>query len=98
MWPQLWAVWPEHRRIRSKPDEKGPDGPLLLARTGRAAYPCGLCHRPIKGPIIVTNRLAIILTLLILVALATDLTLGLGGSRFLARRFLDLVDWGVFWR
>ncbi|MFN3294627.1 MAG: hypothetical protein ACK4S2_05625 [Gemmobacter sp.] len=45
-----------------------------------------------------TDRLAIILGLLILGGLVLDLTFGLGIALFLARRFADLVEWAAFWR
>lgn len=45
-----------------------------------------------------TNRLAIILLALILGALAVDQGLGLGGTRFMARRLIDLIEWLAFWR
>ncbi|SIS79190.1 hypothetical protein SAMN05421774_102289 [Gemmobacter megaterium] len=45
-----------------------------------------------------TNTLAIILAGLVLAGLGLDYLLGTGAGLFLARRFLDLVDWMVFWR
>ena len=45
----------------------------------------------------VTNTLAIILAGLVLAGLGLDYLLGTGAGLFLARRFLDLVDWMVFW-
>lgn len=45
-----------------------------------------------------TNRLAIILVLLILGGLMLDVTFGWGLGLFLARRFADLVEWMAFWR
>jgi hypothetical protein len=45
-----------------------------------------------------TNRIAIGLFFLVLVAVAVDLALGLGGSLFLARKFLGLIEWIAFWR
>lgn len=45
-----------------------------------------------------TNTLAIILVGLLVAGLVMDQMLGTGVALFLARRFLDLVDWMVFWR
>ena len=45
-----------------------------------------------------TNTLAIILVALILIGMGIDYMMGTGATLFLARRFLDLVDWAVFWR
>lgn len=45
-----------------------------------------------------TNRLAIILGVLIVIGLALDAFAGWGFGLFLARRFLDLVEWMIFWR
>lgn len=45
-----------------------------------------------------TNRLAAILAGLIVAGLILDQLLGSGLALFLARRFLDLVEWMVFWR
>ena len=45
-----------------------------------------------------TNRLAVVLVLLILGGMTLDLTFGWGGTVFLARRFADLVEWLAFWR
>ena len=45
-----------------------------------------------------TNTLAVVLAGLILVALVLDYALGTGAALFLARRFLDLVEWMAFWR
>lgn len=59
---------------------------------------CNAAGRGI-GPGRVTNRLAVILVVLILAALAGDLLLGEGEiSWFLARRFVDLIEWASFWR
>jgi hypothetical protein len=46
----------------------------------------------------VTNRIAIALLILLLVLIGADLAFGLGGSLFLARRFLVLLDWLAVWR
>ena len=46
----------------------------------------------------VTNTFAIVFGLVIVAAIAIDLAFGLGGSLFLARRFVDLVRWVAFWR
>ncbi|MDJ0640691.1 MAG: hypothetical protein QNJ20_17855 [Paracoccaceae bacterium] len=45
-----------------------------------------------------TNRIALILGLVILVLLALDYALGLGIALFLARRFLDLISLLAVWR
>jgi hypothetical protein len=45
----------------------------------------------------VTNRIAISLAVLLAALVAADLLLGLGGTLFLARRFLGLLDWLSFW-
>lgn len=45
-----------------------------------------------------TNTVAFSLAGLVLIALAIDLILGLGGSLFLAREFLALIEWLAFWR
>jgi hypothetical protein len=46
----------------------------------------------------VTNRIAFPLAGLLVALLALDLALGLGGSLFLARRFIAVLDWMAFWR
>jgi hypothetical protein len=46
----------------------------------------------------VTNRIALVLGLVLAALIAADLALGLGGLLFLARRFLALLDWIAFWR
>ena len=45
-----------------------------------------------------TNRLALILGLLIAALLALDLFLGGEGTLFLLRRLDALIDWLTFWR
>lgn len=45
-----------------------------------------------------TNRIAIGLGLFIVALVALDATLGLGGGLFLARKFVDLLEWMAFWR
>lgn len=45
-----------------------------------------------------TNTVAFSLAGLVLIALAIDLILGLGGSLFLAKEFLALIEWVAFWR
>ena len=45
-----------------------------------------------------TNRLALILGVLIVGALWLDLHFGWGASVFLGRRALELMDWVAFWR
>ena len=45
-----------------------------------------------------TNRIALALAALIAAFVALDLALGTGGTLFLARRFLGLLDWMAFWR
>jgi hypothetical protein len=46
----------------------------------------------------VTNRIALVLGLVLAALIAADLALGLGGLLFLARRFLVLLDWIAVWR
>jgi hypothetical protein len=46
----------------------------------------------------VTNRIAFPLAGLLAALVALDLALGLGGSLFVARRFLAVLDWLAFWR
>jgi hypothetical protein len=46
----------------------------------------------------VTNTLAIVLALLVISAIALDVSFGWGGTLFLARRLADLVIWLAFWR
>jgi hypothetical protein len=46
----------------------------------------------------VTTRIALVLAGIIAALVALDLALGLGGSLFLAREFLALLDWLAFWR
>jgi hypothetical protein len=46
-----------------------------------------------------TNALALVLTVMILIAVGVDLTVNDGVAlTFLARKFLDLLEWVVFWR
>lgn len=46
-----------------------------------------------------TNRLALILGLLILIALAIDFALvGDAHVIFLAKKFMELLNWVAFWR
>lgn len=46
-----------------------------------------------------TNKLAVILGLMILAGVALDSTLNASqGSLFLARKFADLLEWVAFWR
>lgn len=45
-----------------------------------------------------TNRLAIILAVLIVGGLTLDAVFGWGLGLFMARRFADLVEWMAFWR
>ncbi len=45
-----------------------------------------------------TDRIALILFLLIAGAVAADLILGFGASIFLARKALDFLHWVIFWR
>ncbi len=47
---------------------------------------------------VMTDRLALILALAIVGAVGLDLWQGWGGTIFLARKFLLLVDWVAFWR
>lgn len=46
-----------------------------------------------------TNKIALSLAVVLLAAIGLDLALNDGrGVLFLARRFLDLVEWVAFWR
>lgn len=46
-----------------------------------------------------TNKIALFLGLFVLVALILDAALfEMSGSVFLARKFIDLVEWVKFWR
>ena len=45
-----------------------------------------------------TNRIALIIGLVIVVILVLDYALGLGLGLFLARRFLDLISLVAVWR
>jgi hypothetical protein len=45
-----------------------------------------------------TNQLALILGALLLIAVALDLVTGFGASLFLARKFVELLQWVAFWR
>ncbi|MFN6924296.1 MAG: hypothetical protein ACK4P8_01450 [Tabrizicola sp.] len=46
-----------------------------------------------------TNRIALWLALLIAAGIAADFTLNDGTALFfLARKFLDLIEWVAFWR
>ena len=67
--------------------------------------PHGRCGRsngpapPLKGAGGITNRIAIIFAFVIIVALVLDAFLnGWAASTFLARKFLNLIDWVTFWR
>jgi hypothetical protein len=51
-----------------------------------------------RVPLTMTNRLALILGLLILGFVGADLVFDWGATLFLARRFADLVEWLAFWR
>jgi hypothetical protein len=46
----------------------------------------------------VTNRIAIVIALLLVALVAADFAFGLGATLFLARRFLALLNWLAFWR
>jgi hypothetical protein len=52
----------------------------------------------VRTPVIMTNRIAFVLCLILVAIVAVDLVLGLGGVLFLARRFLELLDRMAFWR
>lgn len=45
-----------------------------------------------------TDRIALVLALLLFGLIALDLVAGWGGTLFLLRKFADLVDWVAFWR
>jgi hypothetical protein len=46
-----------------------------------------------------TNRIALWIGLVLLVAIIADLSLNSGAAlNFLARKFLHMIDWVVFWR
>ena len=75
----------------------------LLLPHGR----CGRRHGAARavngadGPLgaILTNRIALWIGLILLAGILADLALN-GGSAlgFLARKFLDLIEWVAFWR
>ncbi|MGL4236927.1 hypothetical protein, partial [Tabrizicola sp.] len=51
------------------------------------------------GGAALTNQIALVLILVILAAIGLDLLANDGVAlMFLGRKFLDLVDWVVFWR
>ena len=59
---------------------------------------CSNGASPHRGPH-VTNRVALWLILILAAASLADVTLNDGLSlQFLARKFLDLIQWVVFWR
>ena len=46
-----------------------------------------------------TNRIALWIGLILLAAMIADFALNGGAAtRFLSRKFLDLIEWVVFWR
>ncbi|MEL6169047.1 MAG: hypothetical protein AAFR35_10175 [Pseudomonadota bacterium] len=45
-----------------------------------------------------TNRIAVGLVLVIAALIGINFALGLEAHVFLARRFVELVDWAAFWR
>ena len=45
-----------------------------------------------------TNRIALVLAVIIVVLIAADLLFGWGAALFLAQRFIVFVDWIAFWR
>ncbi|MDH2326391.1 hypothetical protein QCN27_05895 [Cereibacter sp. SYSU M97828] len=45
-----------------------------------------------------TNRIALILAAILVVAICVDLALGWGGTMFAMRKMLDLIDYVMFWR
>jgi hypothetical protein len=45
-----------------------------------------------------TNRLAVILGLILLALLVLDLALGSGATLFLLRKLAELIEWIAFWR
>lgn len=45
-----------------------------------------------------TNRVALVIALLLLGVIALDLALGWGGTVFVLRKFADLIEWVAFWR
>jgi hypothetical protein len=61
---------------------------------------CGNCDQDLlEGTLRVTNRLALILAILIIMAVAADLLLNHGAALlFLLRKFVDMVEWLAFWR
>jgi hypothetical protein len=70
--------------------------PSAIRRQMRSGQWTGPARR--RSDTIMTNRIAMGLFFLVLVAVAVDLALGLGGSLFLARKFLGLIEWIAFWR
>lgn len=45
-----------------------------------------------------TDRVALILFLVVAGGIALDLAMGWGGTEFMLRKFLVLLDWVMFWR
>lgn len=45
-----------------------------------------------------TNRIALILAVIIAALVALDLVMGWGATLFLARKFIVFIDWIAFWR
>ena len=45
-----------------------------------------------------TNAVAIGLALVLTALLAVDALMGWGGAHFLARRFIELLEWLAIWR
>jgi hypothetical protein len=46
----------------------------------------------------VTNRIAFGLAVIIILLVGIDYALGLGASVYLARKFVDVLEWLAFWR
>jgi hypothetical protein len=74
-----------------------PDG-RCGRRHGAACTITGAGWPPPGGPVL-TNRIALWLALIILAGILADATLNGGAALFfLARKFLDMIEWVAFWR
>lgn len=45
-----------------------------------------------------TNRIAIVIVIVLLILLAADLHFKSGATLFLSRKFVELLEWLAFWR
>lgn len=76
----------------------------LLLPDGRCGRRCGAARTvtgaagPVGGPVL-TNRIALGLGLILVAGMLADYGFNGGaGLFFLARKFLDLIEWVAFWR